>query len=130
MSQAIYFYVKQPNQAHELSEFILEKSFKNLYIHANDLEHANQISDLLWSHPPDRFIANMVATPCPTAIIHIGYQDIPEDRECIINCSTSILPKIPHIEWIIDHPNTDHKALARQRYKHWKQLGFDLHYTA
>ena len=130
MSQAIYFYVKKPNQASELPELILTKELENVYIHANNLEHANEISELLWSHPPDRYIANVVAASCPSAIIHIGYQDIPEDREYIINCSSSILPKAPLIEWVIDHPNNDNKSQARQRYKHWKQLGFDLHYSA
>ena len=128
MAHEIKFYIKKASEAHLLSELILSIPETGIYIHTNNLEHAQSISQLLWSHPKDRFIANIVAKPCPDAVILIGYESIPQQRKFIINCSNQQINPT-HIEWVVyNQPNT--VQLARERYKSWRQLGHPLKYIS
>ena len=128
MAHEIKFYIKKASEAHTLSELILSIPDTSIYIHTNNLEHAQSISQILWTYPKDRFIANMIAKPCPGAVILIGYENIPQDRELIINCSDQQV-KPTHIEWVVDNkPNA--VQLARERYKAWRTLGHPLQYIS
>ena len=127
MAHEITFYIKQPSQAASLSDFILSLNKTSIYIHANDAQHAQSISEILWAHPKDRFIANMVDTPCPDPIILIGYTDVPSDRQFIINCSNQQITPT-HIEWVIQD-NEQTLVLARERYKTWRSKGHPLKYN-
>ena len=123
MAHKITFYIKPENQAHTLSELILSLSPKSIYIHANDHNHANMLSDLLWQHPKDRFIPNVINQDCPQSVILIGYETPPK-RDIIINASSSTLDSV-NIEWVIS-TNPDVLANARIRYKHWQSKGHAL----
>jgi len=128
MAHEIKFYIKKASEGHMLSELILSIPETSIYIHTNNLEHAEAISQILWAHPKDRFIANIIAKPCPDAVVLIGYKDIPQDRKLIINCSDQQVQPT-HIEWVINH-NPHVIQLARDRYKAWRHLGHSLQYIS
>lgn len=123
MAHEIQFYIKKPNQEQTLSDLILSLNTQGIYIHTNNHDHAEAISQILWTYPKDRFIANIITKPCPDAVIAIGYNAIPNNRKTIINCSNSLIERT-HIEWVIDQANN--VGLARERYKHWRQQGHSL----
>ena len=77
------------------------------------------IHDILWTHPPDRFIPSSLDPDCPECVILIGHQEVP-DRSFVINASQMMI-NTPHIEWVHEH-----KEAARVRYKHWKSLKYPL----
>jgi DNA polymerase IIIc chi subunit len=125
MTNEIQFYIKKPEQSFELSTLILSLNCDSIYIHANNQDHAQSLSEILWRYPKDRFIANVMTEPCPQAVILIGYTNIPKDREFIINASHTLLDKTD-IEWVIDSTDSDAIHLARERYKIWQNKGFKL----
>ena len=131
MPHTIEFYILPPGSENQLSLLILQLNTAGIHIHCDHNEHADQISQRLWEcdSPTERFIPNMINTPCPLPVIHIGWGDVPSDRNLIINASTQILPMV-HIEWVIGHRDSDIVAQARKRYAAYKQQGIQLtHYT-
>ena len=125
MPHNVQFYILPPASDHQLSDLILQLDTPGIHIHADDAEHADALSTILWEHPKERFIPNIVNTHCPLAVIHIGWDHIPSDRTLIINASVHLLATT-HIEWVIGTKDSEQVKLARKRYAHWKQQGYSL----
>ena len=125
MPSKVQFYILPPASDHQLSDLVLLLDTSGIHIHADDAEHAEALSKILWEHPKERYITNIVNAHCPLAVIHIGWDHIPSDRTLIINASMHAL-ETTHIEWVIGDKASDQVKLARKRYAHWKQLGHNL----
>lgn len=113
----IHFYINQSNTPYALEEHILSLT-GDIYIHCNNFDHANKISEFLWSYP-DRFIPNQISETLIPHIISIGYTNIPTCKH-IINTSDQLLD-IPHIEWV-----SSNLEAARARYKTYKARHYKL----
>lgn len=125
MPHKVEFYIKKPENAQSISDLVLSKMPKSIYIHCQDLTHAQTISHHLWSYPKDRFIPNVINTSCPLSVIQIGYTDIPKDREVIINAANTFI-KEATIEWVCCPAPSSELIAARKRYRLWQQQGIPI----
>ena len=122
MSDPIQFIINEsPTSLIKLAEHISSIRQSGVYICTNDPEQSQKVSQVLWSHPKDRFIPNSVQLDAPESVILIHNLNPPPNRQLIINLSNRLLSRV-NIEWI-----TQDITLARQRYQHWRRLGHTIH---
>lgn len=103
------------------------------YVFSESLAQSQMLDDLLWTFRAGSFIPHQLYTgelPSSEQVILIGTQTAPELWQKIqINLSSQqpeALEQAERIVEILDN-NTDTKALARQRYRHYQQrLGANI----
>jgi DNA polymerase III subunit chi len=112
---------------------IIEKAFNNnhkIYIHAGDLEEAENFDTQLWTFSDTSFIPHEIYPPIlskDTPIL-IGHGDAPTGQnDILINLTPEVVPfyqKFNHLIEVI--PNDDDlKALARKRFQIYKKAGYE-----
>jgi DNA polymerase-3 subunit chi len=103
---------------------------QRVYIHTDDQQSAHAIDELLWAFEPDSFVPhNLVGEgPKQGAAVEIGFQQPNTRRPILINLAS----QVPHFSGQYSHiidfvPAAEQlKQQARERFKHYRQLGFAL----
>ncbi len=102
-----------------------------LYIHADSREEASILDDFMWTHKDISFLPHSLldADDAGTNSITIGWQGMSsKSTEVLINLSTSIPDFATDFDRIVEivPPNDPYKQQARERYKQYRQAGFEL----
>jgi DNA polymerase III subunit chi len=102
-----------------------------LYIHADSREEASMLDDLLWTHKDISFLPHSLldADDADTNSITIGWQGMSsKNTEVLINLSTSIPDFVKDFDRIVEivPPDDPYKQQARERFKQYRQAGFEL----
>lgn len=112
--QAAYFY--RQNQA--------------VYILAENQEQAHEVDELLWSFNADSFVPHNLTGegPIKGAAVEIGWQAPKNRRPVLINLTREVPDFAKRFSMIVDFVPADEqlKQLARERYKSYRQSGFQV----
>ncbi|WP_206483410.1 DNA polymerase III subunit chi [Thalassotalea sp. G2M2-11] len=103
---------------------------QKVFIYCQDQTQAHHIDELLWSFEPDSFVPhNLIGEgPKQGAAVEISWQP-PTNRRAVLINLTSTVPNFAHqFSQIIDFVPSDEqlKQSARERYKAYRQLGFQV----
>jgi DNA polymerase III subunit chi len=103
-----------------------------LYIHTGSMEEAVMLDDLMWTYKDISFLPHCLvdADDSNNSTITIGWQGMTaKSNEVLINLSTTVPEFVASFERIVEIVATDDrsKQQARERYKHYRQAGFELH---
>lgn len=94
----------------------------------DDEATALQLDEWLWQFEPDRFIPHNLPGEGPSrgAPVEINWQASRQARSVLINLSRTVPEFAQRYAHVIEFvpADTDLKAAARTRYKHYRQLGF------
>lgn len=103
-----------------------------IFIYTDDRNQASKIDDLLWTFRDISFLPHTLGdepmdeyTP-----IRIGWEGItPDPKEVLINLGTKIPDDAGSFNRIIEIVVADEesRSRSRQNYKHYRELGFDIH---
>lgn len=105
---------------------------KKVLIACETEQQAYQIDDALWARNPDDFIPHNLSgesTPYPTPIeISWAGKRNAQRRDVLISLQRQIPDFIASFNQVIDFVPTDEaeKAIARERYKQYRQMGWQL----
>lgn len=135
MTSKIDFYIL--NQADEQNALIfscqlIEKLYceqQRIYIHTLSLQKAEYFEDLLWTYKEGSFIPHQLyrANTEKSAPIQIGCHAFPQQSfDILINLSPEFPSvKFPHIIEIV-FSDTNMQQLARERYRQYRDQGFEI----
>lgn len=103
-----------------------------IYIHTDSAMQAERMDDLLWTFRDISFLPHALNpdSAAPEAPILIGYQSPPPDkRHILINLSATIPEFFICFERVAEivSPDKDHKRLARDRFRQYRDGGYSLH---
>lgn len=113
---------------------ILEKAAKNqhqTFVNMPSQQSAEQLNELLWTFKDTSFIPHALAEDPiePPPLIQIGYQQMPNSDDILLNLANEI-PEFHHVfKRIIEIVSGDAtaKQRSRQHYRYYQEQGFDLH---
>lgn len=103
---------------------------KSVYIIANDQQQARLIDDLLWTYHDISFLPHALINESETASpVSIGWVGIKStEADVILNLTDTVPDCVSNydrvIEIITDDP--DEKNKGRQRYKTYREMGYEL----
>lgn len=101
-----------------------------IYIHTNNRDEAGKIDDLLWTHKDISFLPHSLVDSGETEDISIGWtgQQAPE-AHVLINLGNDIPDFVNEYERVVEMVPTepDLKKQARERYKRYRDSGYELH---
>ncbi|MBV7314475.1 DNA polymerase III subunit chi [Shewanella sp. NIFS-20-20] len=141
MSQAIFYLL--PNEAKgsaserrdgiacQLANHYYQAG-QTLYIHCQDQAQAFHIDEILWQFEPDAFVPHNLKGEGPQtgAPVEIGFDRLGpnKSRHLLINLADQCPSFAVNFSQIIDFVASDNamKAIARERYKQYRQLGIAL----
>lgn len=140
MKQATFYIINQA-QVNELS--VVEdlacdlatqqwRAGKKVLITCENEQQAFRIDDALWARHPDDFVPHNLSgesTPYPTPIeISWAGKRNAQRREVLISLQRQIPDFVASFNQVIDFVPTDEaeKAIARERYKQYRQMGWQL----
>lgn len=114
---------------------LAEKAFslKNqIYIYTTDELQANELDDLLWTYRagsfvPHQLLGTQADSDCP---VLIGHTDAPEGlNQVLINLNMAVPLFFSRFERVVEIVNQDEtqRQLARERFKFYRDRGYDLH---
>lgn len=105
---------------------------KRVLIACQTEQQAQEIDELLWANEPDSFVPHNLSGeitqyPTPVEISWLGKRNA-QRRDVLINLQTQIPNFAQMFHHIIDFVPTDEseKAVARERYKQYRQMGFEM----
>lgn len=103
---------------------------KRVFIYTQSQDDALAVDEYLWAFEPDSFVPHNLAGEGPRngAPVEISHQQPSNFRNLLINLSDSVPRFAGQFPEIIDFVPFDEqrKQAARERYKHYRQLGFQL----
>lgn len=103
---------------------------QRVYMHTENQESAHVIDEMLWGFEPDSFVPhNLVGEgPKQGAPVEIGFQRPLSRRPFLINLASKIPNFAGNYSHIIDFvpAETRLKQQARERFKQYRQAGFDI----
>ena len=110
----------------------IRKQNLHLYIHTSSREEASMLDDLLWTHNDISFLPHSLidADDAETNTITIGWEGMnSKSNEVLINFSMKIPDFASDFDRVVEIVPADepHRQLARERYKQYRQAGFELH---
>ncbi|MCK6263003.1 DNA polymerase III subunit chi [Vibrio sp. ZSDE26] len=114
-----------------LSKHFVEQGAK-VYLNGHDKEHAERIAELLWQAEPDDYIAHNLVGEGPkyATNIEIGHQKVKPNwnRQIVINLADNNTTFAKQFSEVVDFVPCEENAkqLARERYKIYRQAGFNL----
>lgn len=103
-----------------------------VYVHTASSTEAARMDDLLWTFQDSSFLPHAIMTdtgPDTTPIV-IGWQDKhPQGKQIMLNLAPEVPPFAADFERIIEivAGADDERRQARMRYRHYRDLGCDLH---
>jgi DNA polymerase-3 subunit chi len=114
---------------------LIEKAYTDkqvIYIHTESIEAAEYMDDLLWSFRDDSFLPHTLVDTKHNDLppILIGYEQAPETHQSVLVNLAKQVPEFYNqyqriIEIVFSDP--DVQQLARERYKHYRDQGHDIH---
>ena len=110
------------------------RSGKRVLVMASDQHQAEALDELLWRLPTDAFVPHNLSTEggqgSPVEISWPG-QPNPGARQVVINLSDDAPQAAARAQIVIDVVPQDEakRALARERFKQYRQLGLQLNTT-
>ena len=103
---------------------------QRVLIYTRDQAQAHEVDELLWSFEPDSFVPHNLIGEGPTngSPVEISWQPPRNRRPILINLNDTVPVFAQQYSFIVDFVPEEEtlKVLARQRYKHYKQQGFDV----
>ncbi|WP_038175341.1 MULTISPECIES: DNA polymerase III subunit chi [Vibrio] len=136
------FYIVPPDSAQASPEgfahyvlFLAQhfaKQGAKVYLNCNDKVHAEQIAERFWQVDPAQFIAHNLVGEGPkyATNIEIGYQAVKPswNRQLVINLADNKTTFANKFAEVVDFVPCEEKAkqLARERYKIYRQAGYQL----
>ncbi|MFT5131944.1 MAG: DNA polymerase-3 subunit chi [Gammaproteobacteria bacterium] len=104
----------------------------NLYIHADSREQAGVLDDLLWTYKDISFLPHRLNDTENSEFntVTIGWEGVSTNSSTVlINLSVSVPEFVGDFERIVEIVASEdpYKQQARERYKQYKQAGFELH---
>ncbi len=138
-TQVMFYLLAEDNNEDKIYASLLQACFqaaffyrqgKRVFIYANDQQQAHVVDELLWSFSADSFVPhNLVGEGQQQgAAVEISWQQ-PTNRRAVLINLTSTVPDFAHqFSHIVDFVATDEtlKQRARERYKMYRQLGFQV----
>ncbi|MGL5359543.1 MAG: DNA polymerase III subunit chi [Shewanella sp.] len=103
-----------------------------VYIHCENKALACDIDELLWQFEPTAFVPHNLKGegPATGAPVEIGFDRLGanKSRQLLINLADQVPPFAVNFGHIIDFVANDdqHKAVARERYRQYRDLGVEL----
>ncbi|PWI33488.1 DNA polymerase III subunit chi [Vibrio albus] len=103
-----------------------------IYLNAQDKQEAEAWDDLLWQQPPDQFLPHHLIGEGPRSgtPVEIGYSKLKPswNRQLVINLAKDTTNFAGTFTQVIDFVPCDEKAkqIARERYKIYRQSGYQL----
>jgi DNA polymerase-3 subunit chi len=136
------FYIITPDspqaKAEGFSEYVLfltkhfAKQNAKVYLNCHDKAHAEQIAELFWQVDAKEFIAHNLVGEGPkyATNVEIGYQGVRPswNRQLVINLAENDTTFANKFAEVVDFVPCEEKAkqLARERYKIYRQAGYQL----
>jgi DNA polymerase-3 subunit chi len=135
-----YIIAENSNQSsrHGLLEYVVflsqhfSKQGAKIYINSQDKQEAETLAELFWQVPVDSFIAHNLVGEGPkySTAIEIGYPEVKPNinRQIVINLSDCKTTFAHRFSEVVDFVPCEEKTkqLARERYKLYRQAGFQL----
>jgi DNA polymerase-3 subunit chi len=102
-----------------------------IYIHVASQQDAVRLDDALWTFTPGSFIPHAIFQPGKdnSEPVLIGYQDqIPPTHDVLLNLTEEVPLFFSHFERVAEVVDAEEnsRALARTRFKFYKDRGYDL----
>ncbi|MCG9584485.1 DNA polymerase III subunit chi [Vibrio tubiashii] len=136
------FYIINPNspqtEAQGLGLYVLflahhfAKQGAKVYLNCSDKSHAEQIAEFFWQVDAKQFVAHNLVGEGPRygTNIEIGYQGVKPswNRQLVINLAENETTFANKFAEVVDFVPCEEKAkqLARERYKIYRQAGYQL----
>lgn len=141
MNTATFYIIQE--KSHQSSQagfeeyvlFLIDHFFQQgakLYINTTDRQQAEHWDDLLWQRPTDQFLPHHLIGEGPKngTAIEIGYSQLKPswNRQLVINVTNDTTNFAGTFAQVVDFVPCDEKAkkLARERYKIYRQAGYQL----
>lgn len=103
---------------------------KRVFIYTESEDDALVVDEHLWAFEPDSFVPHNLAGEGPRngAPVEISHQQPSNFRNVLINLATNVPSFSNNFQQVIDFVPGDEsrKQAARERYKHYRQLGYQL----
>ena len=138
-TQVMFYLLDQENSNDKNYASLLHACFQAAYfyrqnqrvfIYSQNQQQAHQVDELLWSFEPDSFIPhNLVGEgPKSGAAVEISWQKPTNRRPVLINLTSTVPNFADQFSQIVDFVPSDEelKQLARERFKTYRQLGFQV----
>lgn len=139
MTQALFYLLPSTVNHEEQPQLLacqlaqlLYRSGQWIYIHCDDQSQAYQVDELLWQFEPSAFVPHNLKGegPAKGAPVEIGFDRVGPNvrRPILINLANDIPPFAGNFSQIIDFVAGDdaRKAIARNRYRQYRDQGFAL----
>lgn len=140
MKQVTFYILSQssdntPNRVEQLTCDLAAQHWrmgKKVLIACETEQQAFAIDDLLWARNPDDFVPHNLSgesTPYPTPIeISWAGKRNAQHRDLLISLQRKIPDFVASFNQVIDFvpTNEEEKAIARERYKQYRQMGWQL----
>lgn len=108
------------------------KQGAKVYINGQDRQHAEQLAEAFWQVPPEQFVPHNLVGEGPkyATAIEIGFQGIRPswNRQLVINLADNATTFAQQFTEVVDFVPCEENAkqLARERYKLYRQAGYQL----
>lgn len=102
-----------------------------VYVHANDQDHAAQIDTLMWDYPRQQFLGHEIVgneNARPTTPVLIGFGAEPTGDQVMINLADSVPKFIGRFDRVAEVIVGERKEDGRERYKFYRDCGYPLHH--
>lgn len=134
----VSFYLLKSTEAEQRQAFacrLVEKAYhqgQQVYIHTDNADHSADIDSALWAIRPDSFVPHQIIendSDCDSPVL-IGHGDNTPPRlmDVLVNLTQQqplFFSQFERVAEIIDD-NDDIKQAGRERYKFYKQRGYEL----
>lgn len=135
MKQAQFYLLSQPNGEEALACELAAQAWKlgkRVLIACESEAQAHNVDELLWARDPDSFVPHNLSGevtqyPTPIEISWVGKRNA-QRRDVLITLQKNIPEFVASFNQIIDFVPVEEseKAQARERYKQYRQLGWQL----
>jgi DNA polymerase-3 subunit chi len=133
------FYLISEAQITEAYRFIcrlVDKAYQQksrIYVHANSLEEAKTLDDLLWTFRDDGFIPHEIYEGKPASsslvFIRIGFKNAPaDDQDILVNLTETVPEFFPQFQRVLEIvPNNENaKKISRNKFRIYREKNCEL----
>lgn len=103
-----------------------------VYIHANDEAHAQELDGLLWDYPRQQFLGHAVASSGSQNLarvpVLIGWGAEPQGDQVLVNLADAVPKFIGRFDRVAEIIVGERKDDGRERYKFYRDCGYPLHH--
>ena len=107
-----------------------------MHIHVDDEARMQDVDQLMWSHPKDRFVPHTClgdgkassSDSGRTAPIHIGHGAPQSEEGLLINLSSEVPSFFGRFDRVAEVIGWCNQNAGRDRYKYYRDRGYPLHH--